>query len=269
MTMTIIINEIPLPKASMGPEKEIVELWLNRKGFFTIKDINAGSRVIDVLAIKQDSQPMVAHVEVACYVSGALTAKKEELENKFSSASVVKKIRQAIREHLGSDREYERFLITTVPGIKLSGVNVIEFDKVLFEFISSVDRQFYSNSVMRTLQLVKYVLLSNPAYTAKIIGNEEKFRALTHHSREEFIQKLFEQDVAKKIFAKKANEGLMVELLKCSTLKSPERLAAAIDKILTKRTATKFMNTLLKQRSIKAAVKPQIKNKTLQQFVET
>ena len=47
----------------MGPEKEIVQLWLNRKGFFTIKDINAGSRVIDMIAIKQDMEPKIAHVE--------------------------------------------------------------------------------------------------------------------------------------------------------------------------------------------------------------
>ena len=60
---------------------------------------------------------------------------------------------------------------------------------------------------------------------------------------EKFIQNLFEQGAAKKIFNKSSNENILIELLKNSTLKNPERLAAALDKILTKRTATKFLNT--------------------------
>ena len=76
----------------MGPEKEIVELWLNRKGFFTIKDINAGSRVIDLLAVKLDSPPKIAHFEVACYVSGSISAKPSEFLKKFDSSSATKTI---------------------------------------------------------------------------------------------------------------------------------------------------------------------------------
>ncbi len=252
----------------MGPEKEIVELWLNRKGFFTIKDINAGNRVIDLLAIKQDVPPKIAHFEVACYVSGSISARKSELLRKFDSSSVAKTIRKTIKEHTGSEAEYEKFLVTNVPDLKLEGVNVIGFDKVLFELVNEVDRQYYSNSVTRTLQLVKFVLLSNPAYAAKLMGKENDFNALTHQAREQFIRDLFEQDVAKKIFSKKSNEPLLIELIKNSTLKSPESLAAALDKVLTKRTATKFLNTLLKQKGIRQAVKSEIKDRTLQQFVE-
>lgn len=252
----------------MGPEKEIVELWLNRRGFFTIKDINAGSRVIDLLAIKQDSPPKIAHVEVACYVSDSLTAKEAELLKKFESGSATKTIRRAIKEHTGSEAEYEKFLVTNVPGLKLEGINVISFGKVLFELVSGIDRQYYSNSVTRTLQLVKFILLSNPSYAAKLMGKESDFKALTHASREQFIRDLFEQDVTKKIFSKKSNEPLLIELMNNSTLKNPESLAAALDKILTKRTATKFLNTLLKQKGIKEAVKSDIKDRTLQQFVE-
>ncbi|MAG16250.1 hypothetical protein CMO88_04270 [Candidatus Woesearchaeota archaeon] len=252
----------------MGPEKEIVELWLNRKGFFTIKDINAGSRVIDMVAIKQDKTSKIAHVEVACYVSGSIATKASDLMRKFNSAAVVKKIRQTIKEHIGAETEYEKFLITTVPNINLDGVNVIGFDKVLFEFVNNLDKQYYSNNVTRTLQLVKFILMSNPSYIAKLIGKEHDYKAFTSSAREQFIRDLFEQDVAKKIFSKKSNEELMIELLKNSTLKNPESLASALDKILTKRTATKFLNTLLKQKGIKTSIKPKIKNKTLQQFVE-
>ncbi len=252
----------------MGPEKEIVELWLNRKGFFTIKDINAGNRVIDLLAIKQDSPPKIAHVEVSCYVSGSAAAKPAELLKKFDSGSATKTIRKTIKEHTGSEAEYEKFLVTNVPCLKLEGINVIGFDKVLFELVTEIDRQYYSNSVTRTLQLVKFILLSNPSYAAKLIGKEHDFNALTHQAREQFIRDLFEQDVAKKIFSKKSSEPLLIGLLKSSTLKSPESLAAALDKVLTKRTATRFLNTLLKQKGIRQAVKSEIKDRTLQQFVE-
>ncbi|MBI2664892.1 hypothetical protein HYX10_06155 [Candidatus Woesearchaeota archaeon] len=249
----------------MRAEKEIVELWLNRKGFFTIKDVNAGSRVIDFLAIKQDANPKIAHVEVACFVSG--DAKPSDLVKKFDSSAVVRKIRQTIREHTGHESDYEKFLITTSQ-IKLQGVNVIGFDQVLFEFVNMLDRQYYSNSVTRTLQLVKFVLMSNPSYIARLLGRETDYKAFTASGREQFIRALFEQDVAKKIFSKKINEPVMIELLKSSTLKNPENLAAALDQVLTKRTATKFLNTLMKQKGIKSAIKPQIKDKTLQQFVE-
>mgnify|MGYP006929349899 CR=1 FL=1 len=74
------------------------------------------------------------------------------------------------------DRTYEKFLITTSK-VELEGINAISFDKVMFEFISKLDRQYYSNNSMRTLQLVKCVLLANPRYTAKMIGDEEKFNA--------------------------------------------------------------------------------------------
>jgi len=252
----------------MGPEKEIVELWLNRKGFFTIKDINAGSRVIDMLAIKQDKKLKIAHVEVACYISGSVSTKANDLLKKFNSNSVTKKIKQSIKEHTGEEREYEKFLITTMSKINLEGVNVISFDKVLFEFVNQLDKQYYSNSITRVLQLVKFVLLSNPNYTAKLIGKAQDYKALTFQAREQFIRNLFEQDVAKKIFSKKSNEQLLLELLKNSTLRNPERLASAIDKVLTKRTAKKFLNTLMKQKGIKTSIKPEIKNKTLQQFVE-
>jgi len=252
----------------MGPEKEIVELWLNRKGFFTIKDINAGNRVIDMIAIKQEAQPKIAHVEVACYVSGAISAKTSDLLKKFESSSVSKKIKQSIKEHTGEERPYEKFLITTVPNLKLEGVNVISFDKVLFEFVNQLDKQYYSNNTMRTLQLVKFVLLSSPNHIARLIGRDHDYNALTYAAREQFIKDLFKQDVAKKLFSKRSNEELMIELLRSSTLKSPERLAAAIDKVLTKRTATKFLNTLMKQKGIKTAVKKELKDKNLLQFVE-
>lgn len=252
----------------MQPEKEIVEFWLSRQGFFTIADINAGSRVIDLVAIRQDKLPAkVAHVEIACYVSGPGSLKGADLLKKFSLPSVVRKVREVIREYVGSDVVYERFLVTTAPSVHLDGVNVIDFSEVLFDVVSALDTQFYSNNVKRTLQLVRFALLSNPSYAARLIGGEEVFRVLTHAAREQFVKRILERGAARGIFSKKENEPLLVELLKGSTLKQPERLASALEGVLTRRTAAKFLDTLLKQKAVKTAIKKEFKNATLQQFV--
>ena len=250
----------------MGSEKEIVQLWLNGKGYFTIIDVNAGSRVIGMIAIKQGAQSGIAHVEVACGVSGSFSSGREELLNRFNSRSVVRKVRETIKAHTGKDGEYEKLLITTSP-VKLEGVRVTSFDRALFEFVSRLDRQYYANNVMRTLQLVKFILLSNPAYAAGLIGGGGKHKALTHQSRNLFMERLFEQDFARKFFSRKNGEGLLTDLLKNSTLKNPERLASVLGEILTGKKAERFLNEFLKQKGIKTPAKPEIKHRTLEQFV--
>lgn len=251
----------------MGPEKEIVQLWLNGKGYFTITDINAGSRVIGMIAIKQGVQPTIAHVEVACGVSGSFSSGKNDLLNRFNNAGVVKKVRQTIKSHTGKDREYEKLLITTTP-VRLEGVRVEGFDKALFEFVSGLDRQYYANNVMRTLQLAKFSMLSNPEYAAGLITGGGKHKTLTHQSRVQFMERLFEQDFAKRFFSRKSSERLLTGLLKNSTLKNPERLAAVLDGMLTGRKAEKFLNEFLRQKGIKTPAGRGAKNRTLEQFVQ-
>ena len=250
----------------MGPEKEIVQLWLNGNGFFTITDINAGNRVIGMIAIKQGAEPRIAHVEVACGVSGSFSTGKDDLLNRFNNASVVKKVSQTIKAHTGKDRKYEKLLITTMP-VRLKGVRVEGFDRAMFEFVNRLDRQYYANNVMRTLQLAKFSLLSNPGYAVGLIGNTGERKALTHQSRGQFMERLFEQDFAKKFFSKKSSEGLLTGLLKDSTLRNPERLARVMDGMFTGRKAERFLNAFLRQKGIKTPSRPEIKHRTLEHFV--
>ena len=146
-------------------------------------------------------------------------------------------------------------------------MRVTGFDRALFEFVSRLDRQYYSNNVMRTLQLAKFFMLSNPEYAAGLIADGGKHKAFTHQSRNLFMESLFEQDFARKFFSRKSSEGLLTDLLKNSTLKNPERLASVLGEIVTGKKAERFLNEFLKQKGIKTSAKPEIKHRTLEQFV--
>ena len=56
----------------MSSEKEVVNFWLNRKGYFTIKNLKSGSKDIGILALKFDKEVLmkVMHIEVFCSLGG-------------------------------------------------------------------------------------------------------------------------------------------------------------------------------------------------------
>ena len=89
----------------MNPEKEIVNLWLNRQGFFTVSDINANNRVVDLIGIRQRNQPVVQHVELHCSVSSPSTVvsekEKADLLRKFNDSNVTAAVERTIKSYLG------------------------------------------------------------------------------------------------------------------------------------------------------------------------
>ncbi|MBN2454312.1 hypothetical protein JXB11_02075 [Candidatus Woesearchaeota archaeon] len=253
----------------MNPEKAIVNLWLHRQGFFTIADINAKNRVIDLLAVKQKKgEVSVRHVEVSCSVSSSTITEsyKQELLRKFTDPNVVEKVKRSVKSYLGYELEYEKVLVTNSK-IDLPNVNVIQFEDVFHEVVENLDTQNYRDPVVRTLQLFKYVLLSNPDKVSALIASGGEHKAMTSAAREKLTKDLLSQDNISKSFGKKSSEEVLVELLKKSTLRQPERLAKALEEVLTKRTATRFLNVLLQQKNIKTAVKEEIKkDQSLQDF---
>ena len=56
----------------MSAEKEVVNFWLNRKGYFTVNNLKSGNKDIGILALKFDkgSLTKVMHVEVNCSITG-------------------------------------------------------------------------------------------------------------------------------------------------------------------------------------------------------
>ena len=255
----------------MSPEKDIVNLWLNRQGFFTVSDINANNRVVDFVGIRQRGQVLVQHVELHCSVSPSAILNdkdKAELLRKFNDENVVSVVNATIRNCLGKDFEYEKILVTTAQ-VSLPGIPVVRFQDVLKDVVSQLDRQNYRSPTIRALQLVKFVLMANPQTMAALVGKDGVTKSLTHHNKEQLLRQLLQQDVAVKLFSRKENEQLIVNLLKTSTLKQPERLASALESILTKRTATRFLNVLLQQKEVKTAIEEEIsKDQKLVRFLE-
>ncbi len=256
----------------MSPEKDIVNLWLNRQGFLTISDINANNRVIDLVALKQGAEPVIRHVEIHCSVSSVTSIlndrEKAELLKKFNDENVVSAVLRTIVSCLGREGRYEKFLVTT-SNVSLPGVSVIRFQDVLKDVISQLDRQNYRSPIIRALQLVKFVLMGNPATITALVSREDSNKPLTQVNKERLLKELLLQDAALRLFSRKENEQLIVNILKSSTLKQPERLAAALESILTKRTATRFLNVLLQQNEVKTAIEEEISHdQKLARFLE-
>ena len=259
----------------MNPEKEIVNLWLNKKGFFTINDINAGkNKVIDIIAIKLANGKLerVEHVEVNCSISSTIVDKDiDEYVKKFEDKTVIKKVKQVIKDFVGTDFSYEKTLVlTSNRSINLKGINVLKFDDIIYEVTDNIDMQNYRNTTLRTIQLIKYLLIANPANLAELLKKETGNKILNQGTREMFITELLKQDDVKRILEKESNEKIIVDIVKESSLKRPERLAKALEHdILTNRTRSRFLKSLLLQEKIakvsKTLLKPK-KQKPLQYF---
>jgi hypothetical protein len=258
----------------MNPEKNIVNLWLQKQGFFTIADINAQNRVIDLIAVKQKKGEIeVRHVEVACSITlQAITKERDKAEilRKFDDPNVVKTVKKSLENYIGAEKPYQKMLVTTAK-ISLPNIWVVPFEDIFHDVVATLDTQNYRDPIVRTLQLFKYTLLSNPEKISSLIASEGEHKSLTSSSREKLTRELLLQDNIMKNFGKKSSEELIVEMLKRSTLKQPERLAKALEGVLTKRTATRFLNVLMQQKNIKTAVKEELKKEikkdaSLQEF---
>ncbi|MDD5086812.1 MAG: hypothetical protein PHV16_03600 [Candidatus Nanoarchaeia archaeon] len=244
----------------MNPEKEIVNLWLNKNGFFTINDINAGkNKVIDIIAVKHSEGKLekIQHVEVSCSISSGFAEKElNEYAKKFQDKTVSKKVKQVIKEFVGKEENYEKVLITSGKGFNTGEIKTKNFDEILFDVIDDLDKQNYRNTTIRTLQLVKYLVLSNPKSIAGLVEKEKGNKIMGQATREIFIKKLLKQDDIKRILEKQSNENEIIEIIKNSSLKNPERLAKALENhILTSKTRKRFLKSLFEQKEISKAGK--------------
>jgi hypothetical protein len=245
----------------MNPEKEIVNLWLNKNGFFTINDINAGkNKVIDIIAIKHSNGNLdkIQHVEVSCSISSGFAEKElNECIKKFEDKTVSKKLKQVIKDFVGKEQNYEKVLVvTSEKDIQKNNIKTKSFDKILFDVVDDLDKQNYRNTTIRTLQLMKYLLLSNPENMANLIEKEKDNKIMGQGAREIFLRRLLRQDDVKRILEKDSNESRILEIIKNSSLKNPERLAKALENhILTNKTRKKFLKLLFEQENIARAGK--------------
>ena len=171
----------------MNSEREIIMWWLNKSGFFTINSIKvAKNREIDFIAIKtkEGSVEKVLHIESACFVGSMDTLKPEKYAERFNDKLVVKKVKETIKNYVGKDIDYENLLIIGVTS-KLDefkklkekeGINITEFKDVIYDVFETLDRQNYFNNTIRTLQLVKFILLAGSKRLAQLLHQTDEHK---------------------------------------------------------------------------------------------
>ena len=244
----------------MSAEKEIVNYWYNKKGLFTLNNIKtSNNRDCGILALKFDKTNEVFHVEVSCSITNNIseTTNLEKsiakiVDEKFENKSVVQAISAYIKQFLIPPQNVKRIIVLgAVPKSKKNdiigkfgekGVEVIEFENIIYDVLEKLDTQYYKNDIIRTLQLTKFLLLSEPNKLAKLLVND----AFTSNSRKEFLSSILDNDDIVKEFKKTSNERLGM-VLKNSNLK-PNELAEMIENnILNKRTRKMFMDSMVEQ----------------------
>ncbi|MBI2548141.1 hypothetical protein HYW21_02215 [Candidatus Woesearchaeota archaeon] len=232
----------------MHPEKEIMNWWLHRQGFFTINSIKAGkNRTVDILAIKLQDKKVehIQHIELSCSVSSSVLASEEYL-NKFTSRAVVKTVNACIKEHLGEVYEYTRVLVIGVNEVpqELPGIQILRFENVLYDVFTTLDKQNYQSPVIRTLQLLKYVFLGNAEKLAQLISTDKDEKLLTQNSRAQLLSLLLTNAEIQRIVSKPSFEEKLLPIFQTSPLGKPETLVRFVRDVLPQRSQKKFMSLI-------------------------
>ena len=241
----------------MSAEKEIVNYWYNKKGFFTINNLKTGNnRDAGLLAIKlKDGRVEEAcHVQVSCSITGSISEAAgigksvgKIVDEKF----IDLKIQPLALEFLQESGIKNVIVLGSVPKSRKSeiikefsqkDVTAIEIEEILYDVFEQLDTQYYKNDILRALQLTKFLLLSEPEKLAKMLAND----CFTSNSRKEFISSILDRDEIVREF-RKTNADRLGTILKNSGLK-PDELAGIIENnILNKKTRKLFLSSLMEQ----------------------
>ena len=256
----------------MSAEKEIVNYWYNKKGLFTINNIKTSSnRDAGILALKFDNDRVneVFHIEVSC----SLTNNIAETTNLDKSVSAIvnekfddKKILDAVNNHIKNfsiqKSKIKRIMILgAVPKSRKSEiirkfnekeVEVIEFENILYDVLEKLDTQYYKNDIIRTLQLAKFLLLSEPSKMAKMLAND----SFTSNSRKEFLSNILSNDDIVKEF-RKTNIERLSAILRSSGLKASELAEMLENNVLNKKTRKMFLSSLMEQEATRKGISKQ------------
>ena len=267
----------------MSAEKEIVNYWYNKKGLFTVNNIKTSSnRDCGILALKFDKDKVseVLHVEVSCSITNNIseTTNLDKsigriVEEKFENKNVGISISNYIRQFSLAKQAIRKIIVLgAVPKSRKSGiigkfnekeVEVIEFENILYDVLEQLDTQYYKNDIIRTLQLTKFLLLSQPDKLAKLLVND----AFTSNSRKEFLTSILDSNEILKEF-KKTNVERLAAIVKNAGLK-PDKLAKMLEhNILNKRTRRLFLDSLNEQGKIRRVVNKIIKKRKYEASLE-
>ena len=252
----------------MSAEKELVDFWLNRRGYFTVNNLKSGNKDIGILALKFDkgSATKIMHVEVSCSISGSTEQTyntNKIIDDKFNDKNLVKSIKKYTNK-ISDNIEIEKIVVLNslpkdkgelISKFKKSSINVVEFEDIISDMMGELKTEYFKNDVIRTMQIIKYLLLQNPKKFADVFYN-----TLPQTKRKEFLVELLSRDEIMKEF-KKTNEERLAMILKQSSIK-PEKLAEMLEKdVLNRRTRKPFIASLIEQKKIGKVYKKQTKGR--------
>ncbi|MBL7056624.1 hypothetical protein ISS07_06950 [Candidatus Woesearchaeota archaeon] len=255
----------------MSAEKEIVNFWLNRKGYFTINNIKTGNKDAGIIALKFSESKVVkiVHVEVHCSLTGSEFSIEKEVKESFDDNS----IRKAIDEHtksISTGIKVEKVLVTNnisaskkefYVNLYNSNINMFEFEDIFSDVMKDMKTSYFRNDVIRTVQLMKSILANNPKKFVNILCD-----VMPAHKRKEFIAELLDKEDIIKEF-KKTKEERLAEILKYSMIK-PEKLAAMLEKeVLTSKTRKRFVDSFTIKEETRVKENPR-KEELLDKFFE-
>jgi hypothetical protein len=229
-----------------------------------VSDINAGkNKVVDALALKvEDGQLKEAvHVEVSVSVSSPTI---DGFQAKFSDP-LVKKAIHGVMKRFSGQKEYKMLLVANNPAVKKIGdIEIKPFEDVFVDVLSSLDKQNYSDPTVRTLQLLRYLILSNPDGLSKLFS-----KTITSAGMDRLIELILDLPEAKRVFAKEKNKARLEACFSGSVVAKPEALAGFIIKTFSTRAFNQFLKELFQhEKAKKFTTKTSQKQKTLQVFLD-
>ena len=252
----------------MSAEKEVVNFWLNRKGYFTVNNLKSGNKDIGILALKFDkgSLTKVMHIEVNCSITGFNEqnyAMDKLVDEKFDDKSLISAIK-GYTKSMGKDVGIENVVVlNSLPKdkdviIKKLGKNdiiMMEFEDIISDVMKELKTEYFKNDVIRTMQIIKFLLMQNPKKFVDVLHN-----TMSQAKIREFLAELLSRDEIVKEF-KKTNEERLALILKQAAIK-PEKLAEMLEKdVLNRRTRKPFIKSLMEQKKIGKVYKKELESR--------
>ena len=251
----------------MSAEKEVVNFWLNRKGYFTINNIKSGNKDIGILALKYDKSLLkrVMHLEVCCSITGFGDQNfiGNIIDEKFNDKNIVIAIKKYTK-NIGKEAAVENALVlNSLPKdkegitkkLEKNKISMFEFEDILAEVMKNLKTAYFKEDTIRTLQIMKFLLMGNPKKFVDVL-----YSNLSPVKRREFLAELLDRDDVIKEF-KRTNEERLAMILKQSMIK-PEKLAEILEKdVLNSKTRKPFVESLIGQEKVGKVYKKRMKLK--------
>jgi len=195
------------------------------------------------------------HVEISCSISWSAEQTyntKKRIDEKFNDKNITKTIKECTKT-IGQDIGVESVVILNslpkdkgelISKFKKNSINLVEFEDVLSDVMKELKTEYFKNDVIRTMQIIKYLLLQNPKKFVDVLYNN-----LSQSKIRELLSELLNKDDVIKEF-RKTNEDRLAMILKEAMIK-PEKLAEMLEnEVLNRRTRKPFITSLMEQKKI-------------------